>query len=385
MNIRFYVRNIPTCIKLTCAFFCSFFTSKKKLWLISERGTEARDNGYWLFKYVKENHPEIKAKFIIDRTSSDRNKLFQYEKDLIDRNSFEHYIVLANASHLISTHIQGYTPDMEFFNKINKKIHLWRNKKVVFLQHGITKDNIIGLHYPKTDLDLFVCGAKCEFDYINDVYEYPQELNIVQYTGFCRFDNLKDLSNKRQILLMPTWRFWLNKEVFVESEYFIKYSSFLKSQELRTFLNVNDLILVFYPHYEIQKNINLFQELHLSNRIIIADKDNFDVQNLLKESSLLITDYSSVYWDFAYMKKPIIFYQFDEKKYREYQYKEGYFDYHNTFGYYCSEESDLFKQMTLVLNNNFQMEERHLSVLNNCFSYMDQNNCYRVFEAIDNL
>jgi hypothetical protein len=282
--------------------------------VIAERGTEARDNGYWLFKYIKENHPEINAKFILDRTSSDRNKLSLYEKDIVDRNSFEHYMVLANASHLISTHIQGYTPEMEFFMKLDKKLHLWKNKKVVFLQHGITKDNIMGLHYPKVKIDLFICGAKCEFDYISKVYEYPKDSKIVQYTGFCRFDNLIDFSLKRQILLMPTWRFWLNKEIFSESEYFVKYSSFLKSQKLEDFLNENDLTLVFYPHYEIQKNIKSFKDLHLCNRIIIADKEHFDVQNLLKESALLITDYSSVYWDFAYMKKPIIFYQFDKQK-----------------------------------------------------------------------
>ena len=28
---------------------------------------------------------------------------------------------------------------------------------------------------------------------------------------------------------------------------------------------------------------------------------------------MLITDYSSVYFDIAYMRKPIIFYQFDEE------------------------------------------------------------------------
>lgn len=43
----------------------------------------------------------------------------------------------------------------------------------------------------------------------------------------------------------------------------------------------------------------------------------YDVQQLLKESLLLITDYSSVFFDMMYMNKPVIFYQFDENQYRK--------------------------------------------------------------------
>lgn len=38
---------------------------KQGLWLVSERGTDARDNGYWMFRYIKQHHPEISAKYII--------------------------------------------------------------------------------------------------------------------------------------------------------------------------------------------------------------------------------------------------------------------------------------------------------------------------------
>ena len=51
-----------------------------------------------------------------------------------------------------------------------------------------------------------------------------------------------------------------------------------------------------------------------SERIIIADWKKYDVQGLLKESALLITDLSSVFMDFAYMRKPMIYYQFDMGK-----------------------------------------------------------------------
>ena len=95
--------------------------------------------------------------------------------------------------------------------------------------------------------------------------------------------------------------------------------------ELEKFLQENDYTMIFYPHRNMQKYIDNF---HInSKRIIIANSKEYDVQDLLKKSALLITDYSSVFFDFAYLGKPIIFYQFDEKKFRQGQYKEGYFDY----------------------------------------------------------
>lgn len=38
---------------------------RKNLWLIQEKRTEARDNGYHLYVYVREKHPEIPAYYAI--------------------------------------------------------------------------------------------------------------------------------------------------------------------------------------------------------------------------------------------------------------------------------------------------------------------------------
>ena len=58
-----------------------------------------------------------------------------------------------------------------------------------------------------------------------------------------------------------------------------------------------------------------------------VDNSEIDIQNLLKDSALMITDYSSVFMDFAYMEKPEIYFQFDEDQFRSTHYAKGYFDY----------------------------------------------------------
>lgn len=62
-------------IKIVCAKFLSFFITKKDIWLICEKKTEARDNGYHLYKYIRENSPEISIYYIISRDSNDLSKI----------------------------------------------------------------------------------------------------------------------------------------------------------------------------------------------------------------------------------------------------------------------------------------------------------------------
>ena len=61
-----------------------------------------------------------------------------------------------------------------------------------------------------------------------------------------------------------------------------------------------------------------------NDQFVIKDKCNY--QELILESSLLITDYSSIFFDFGYLKKPIIYTQFDYHEYRLEHFSEGYFN-----------------------------------------------------------
>lgn len=361
---------------------CSIFYKEKGLWLFCERGTDARDNGMWMFKYVKEKHPEINAKYIISKASEDRDRLKQWENDLIDYESFKHYILLWKAKNCISTHVCGCYPyyfskSIFFRHFLSKRV----NSKNIFLQHGIIKDDIKRLHYGYDKIDLFICGAKKEFDYIKKNYGYPE--GIVKYTGLARFDNLrKRVNDKRLILIMPTWRYWLHNEIFIESDYFLKYKKLLCDTKLHNVLKENNVSLIFYPHYEVQKYIAEFKNLQLPSSVIIADKRNYDVQQLLIESALLVTDYSSVYFDFVYMEKPVLYYQFDEKRYRKEQYQDGYYDYHDGLGEWTDNDTALILKMEEYIKNNFEIPVKYKSKIEDFFPLRDEENRQRIFNEI---
>ena len=77
----------------------------RELWLVCERGNDARDNGYWFYRYLKEKHPEINARYVIETDSADRAKI-EALGGMVPRGSFSHYLAYYCADFLIGTHVQ---------------------------------------------------------------------------------------------------------------------------------------------------------------------------------------------------------------------------------------------------------------------------------------
>ena len=230
-------------------------------------------------------------------------------------------------------------------------------------------------------MKMFVCGAKPEYEYVKN--NFGHKTGVVQYTGLARYDSLHNIKVKKQILLMPTWRRNIkSRDDFMNSDYFCYWQKLIENSKINAFLDENDYELVFYPHYEFQKYLKCFSSDN--PRIKIASFKDYDVQTLLKESSLLITDFSSVYFDFAYMKKPIIYYQFDSDKFFDASYKKGYFDYEKDgFGRVCLTVEDVTGEIEKVSRNNFSLEKEYNIRIEKFFSLYDTNNCQRIYERIN--
>ena len=97
----------------------------------------------------------------------------------------------------------------------------------------------------------------------------------------------------------------------------------------------------------------------------------------------MITDYSSVFFDFAYMEKPVIYYQFDYDMYRKNHYCEGYFNYKKDgFGKVLNNEKDVINEINNYINNNYKLDKKQLNKINNFFTYKDNNNCKRIYDEI---
>ena len=353
---------------------------KKQLWLICEFGLYAKDNGYVFYKFMKEKHPEIITYFAIKKDSPDYEKVKPYG-NVVEWESMKHYFIYLSANYNISSHKNG-EPNHVFLMLLHMKFNLLN--KFVFLQHGVIYQNFEMFHKENSKFKLFITGAKPEFDYVNEKYGYDDE---VKYTGLARFDELHNAKvDDKIILYMPTWRRYLDtKKKLEDSLYYKKIMSLINSSELNKMLEEEDKYLWFCPHGGLKQLCSDFSSNN--NRIKIIDVNTTDVHELLMKGVILITDFSSVHTDFAYMKKPIIYYQYDEKDYFEKHigpnWRDTYFNfYEDGFGKVVDNEIEVIQGIQNYIKNNYKIEKMYQDRMKLFFPLYDKENSERIFKEI---
>ena len=380
-----YLKNVLLLAILWPAATLLRLTSKgyRHLWLVSERGFDARDNGYWFFRYLREKQPQINTCYVIDKSSPDYDKIARLGRT-VSLGSLRHYLMYLAADQLISTHVMPCSPDLMLYYHL-RRIGIRPRGKQIFLQHGIIKDEMQWMRYPNLKVDFFASGGKMEYDYLASEFGFAE--GVVRYTGLCRFDNLtRGNCPSGEILVMPTWRGsdYPQGEQFYETAFYKHFQALLNDPRLTRLLEENDLKLIFYPHIELQKELDKFTSP--SDRIILASWRDYDVQTLLMRCNLLITDYSSVYFDAGYMAKPVIYFQFDKEDFRKFHYQEGYFSYErHGFGPVVETEDEVLENLLSYVQSGFRMPPEYERRLDAFFPVRDEKNCERTYQIISKL
>lgn len=372
-------------------------------WLIGERDGEARDCGFALFKYIRQTHPEKKVYYIVEPDSIDFDKVKQYG-NYISYRTDEHTKAFFTATHLISTHSRGTIEPWGADTKkcIGSVYPQYLKKKYIMLQHGVNVGNFIS-HFHKNNIinagfDLLISGAKPEHDYIKNNFGYSE--GATAYTGLSRFDELykkrvvEENQKIKKILVMPTWRVgiinptWhtvktVNDSRFLTSEYYKTWTELLNHKKLDKLLKRNNVELYFYPHPEVQQYIHYFSS-HVEN-VKLASSKEFDLQQLIVECDMLITDYSSVFFDFAYMDKPVIHYQFDQTDFFSRHYKLGYFRFKkDSLGPVAYNQKDLLTELKNIVKGK-PSDEVYKMRRKRFFVHHDSSNCERILDSINSL
>jgi hypothetical protein len=366
-------------------------STSNPIWIISDCEDEARDNGYYFFKYIMDNKLDVKYNkkiyFAIHKNSYDYPKVSQLGK-VVEFGSLMHWILYLACELNISSQ-KGCKPNAAI-GFVLEKLNIIKHK-IIFLQHGVIKDDLPYVHYENAKFKMFTTSVQREYEYVRDNYGYKHD--EVKLLGLCRFDDLINEDNRDIILVMPTWRQWISNgdsktkgiedvSQFTNTEYFQKWSSLLKNEELLDYLRINKMKLYFYPHRHMQQYLSNFNGLE-NDMVEIANFPQYDVHTLLKKSSLLITDYSSVAMDFAYMDKPVIYYQFDYERFRENHLSEGYYSYKDDgFGPIHDDEDELVKNVIDMGLNNFELKEEYRKRIKSFFTLRDNHNCERTFSEL---
>lgn len=380
----------PFILRILAGLYSIF--NKKEIWIVSDRLNVAGDNGEAFFDYLIDNNKGPKHKyFVISPKAKDFLRLKKkYSNHLISSTSLKYKILFINSSKIISAQADAYVTNP--FGKSKLYLSDMFKFKFVFLQHGIIKSDLSPwLNINSKTIDLFITSSELEQQSICN-YRYNFDKNAVKLTGLARYDLLDNKNIEKEIILMPTWRNSLVNKIdpktgiriydpdFKKTEYFKFYNSLINDKKLLTALKDNGYKIKFIMHNNMLQQIDDFD----SNSLVEIVKDSVVYKDEFNRSALMITDYSSVFFDFSYLRKPIVLAQFDSKTFFQGQvYDQGYYDHkRDGFGPVCNLVEETVDKVIKYINNDCQIEKKYLKRIDNFFAYNDKKNCERIYKEI---
>ncbi|SHI73414.1 CDP-glycerol glycerophosphotransferase, TagB/SpsB family [Tessaracoccus bendigoensis DSM 12906] len=362
---------------------------RKDIWLIADHKSEAGDNGEALFRYLAANPVRgIEPRFVLSRCAGEYKELSRLGV-VLEPGSRKHIrsyldaaVVLNSAGDDYMVNLLGASPTM--LNDLVKS-------RSVFLQHGVTKDDQSAwLNRPAKGFDLFVTSAERERESIlNGPYGYRPEQ--VALTGMPRFDRLEN-DPDRLIVFAPTWRRNLSGALdkksgrvqsapnFAESDYFQFWQGVIGDRRLNDVMRACGYRGVFALHPSHAAEAFRFRG---TDRISIGEYPH-DYRDFFAHGEVLVTDYSSVAFDFAYLRKPVVYVQGDrEEFFGGHLYREGYFSYDDDgFGPVVATVPELVDTLRDLIVDSCAMPARYRDRVDSFFAFSGGGNSQRLVEAI---
>ncbi|GIN76074.1 Teichoic acid poly(glycerol phosphate) polymerase [Bacillus paralicheniformis] len=306
---------------------------KKTVIFESFAGKQYSCNPRAIYEYMKENNPEYKLYWSVNPEYTD---IFE-EKGIpyIKRFTLKWLFAMARAEYWV----------------VNSRLPLWipKPEHTTYLQtwHGTPLKRLAvdmeEVYMPGTNTEKYKKNFTIEaskWDYLISPNAYSTEIfaRAFQFnktmieSGYPRNDFLHTDNNpetvgalkekmqlpsaKKVIIYAPTWR---DDQFYKKGKY--KFDLDLDLSKLREEIG-DDYVIILRMHYLVAENFDL--EPYKGFAYDFSSYE--DIRELYMVSDLLITDYSSVFFDFANLKRPMIFFVPDIETYRD-KLRGFYFDF----------------------------------------------------------
>lgn len=366
------------------------FYARREIWLVGERADTAQDNGFHLFRHLRESQPDREVYYIIDADSPQRSRV-EHLGNVVDHSSASHRMLMMHASVLANAYSIKHMIPRQWTASGYTRGLAWRvGAHRVYLKHGV--------HVSPTAVkrgtggyDLYLSVNPMEREALRESSGYRDQ---VLETGMPRYDTLVPTPPSRTILFMPTWRRYLAPTLFSNSdETQVAYEGstyerfmidFLGSERLALLLEAHDLRLQVVPHYNLRTVLRP-QDV-AGERVDVLDAATADIPALLRSCDLLVTDYSSVQFDVAYVGTPMVYCQFDEGEYTTGHSAFSWFDpRRDGFGPVTCDADSTVSAIEHYAERGFVREAGYDEQVSSVFAYQDHDNCERLVESIDSL
>lgn len=211
----------------------------------------------------------------------------------------------------------------------------------------IDRNKIVETGYPRNDY--LVNLTKSQINLIKEKYDIPK--------------------GKKVLLYAPTWR----DNQYTTKGYTINVEADFEKWKKQL---SDEWIILVKPHYLIMNGINAKEE---KEKLIVLRED-VDINELYAITDLLVTDYSSVFFDYSILNRPILFYMYDLDEYKD-MLRGFYLDIFSELpGPIIQNEDEL---LYIIKNKIFDKSTEQLNKFRKRFNYLDDGNAAkRVIERL---
>ena len=356
----------------------------------SFNGKSYADSPRYIYEYMLNDIMFKDYKFVWFFTNPcEKNKYFNDDRTIVVKHkSSKYYKYFAKSKYWIVNSLV-----LEFISKKKNQVYIqtWHGTPLKKLRCDIEHDGCV-LNTTKEikkrnnidvkRIDFFLSPSKfCTKVFISAFnLKNLKKDNIIVESGYPRNEKLfksidinKIKSNlginkhKKVIMYAPTFRDNEHK-----SGLGYTYKLNLDFDKLKEELE-DEYIILFRTHYFIANNFNFDKY-----KGFIYNVSNYDdVNDLYLVSDILITDYSSVFFDYANLGKPILFYMYDLDLYKN-RLRDFYIDLNELPGPIYEIQENLIKGIKNIKLNSKKYINKYIE-FNKTYNYLDNENASKQF------
>ncbi|WKA60501.1 CDP-glycerol glycerophosphotransferase family protein [Planococcus shenhongbingii] len=332
---------------------------KRKLVIFeSFHARQYSDNPRAIYEHMKEHNPEYQLLWSVDRRAM---QLFdKFQVPYIRRFTIRWFLTFPRAKYWVNNvRLPGWMPKPSG----TVYVQTWHGTPLKKL--GI---DIKQVHMPGTNTENYkknFVSESAKWDYLVSPNAYSTEIfkrafgyrGKVIESGYPRNDALANPSparisaikqeigipeDKKVMMYAPTWR---DNEFFEKGKYKFEFQFDLKSWKEKY---GDEWVLLSRMHYLVAERFDFFAH----KGIVFNVSDYPDIRDLYLISDLLVTDYSSVFFDYAILNRPIVFFMYDLEEYRD-QLRGFYFDIETEApGPIVQTEAELFREIDGIMESH---------------------------------
>lgn len=363
---------------------------RKPIWMYIDKIYKGGDSSEYLYRYAVAQNDNIQHYYLIDKNSTDYERLKKDGYKPLVRGSMKHRLVFLMADMMVISNSTVFA-----FNNYGLPNSSYIRDLVDFhvccVQHGLSVQKIaVAQNRLRDNTRLYFCASEYEIENLSKpIYDYVG-YDALKLTGVPRYDGLKN-DDKKQIMISPTWRMQAAVPVrtnegeqrdynpmFKESTYFRVFNSLINDPRLINAAKKYGYRIKYVLHPIVSSQVKDFDKNDYVD--IIPAVGDMSYEKMFCESSLMVTDFSGIQFDFAYMRKPLVYLHHKDIPQH---YEEGTFFYDTMgFGEICRDNDELIDTLCEYMANGCKMKEEYVRRADDFFYYSDHNNCKRIYDTM---